>query len=668
MKNKVKILTMLLAALLVGFLLVTGCTNPTNGDPGADGKNGTEGPKGDAGVGEKGDQGDKGDPGAVGPAGPAAPLVETIDDYTSISLDSIKARFAAGVEKVVLALDDTLQSGATDTLVIPANKTLVIGEEVTLQPGSVIIATEGELNVTGKLKGATTSVVIVKNKAAYTDTDLVVDSIMPTYHDTLPSIVGGPIAVPTLALGTGGIAWTDLVSRMGMGTIPLYVTGDLIVKGGTFAPSSTIPISVYGDVKAEGIVALNTTGWSFGGTLAATGDVTVTGLASYTTKKLDTGGHTVKATDGAIFNLSSLTGSGQLELPNASTSVTISGGGGNVVFTAASATLALTAAVFNNGGTTTFLDDVTLPAAASFGGTVSVADGKKLTTASTGTITLALGAGLAVDSTPVLTNKGASSAVLTASAATIPLLFTAASGGNSAKITQGVAGTAHVITVTSGTLTLDAAYEVVSGAGQVGNLALAGNIRLGEKGSLVLTGLASDGAVLTGSGSLIGDGVTIVGGTAGWRAVGAASTSIIGPNSIGGTAVLTAVTGGVQPSITVAAGKKLTIDNGTVISLLGSGGGAVGSIKLLGAGGGSAVGGTLAFASGTTAKIMTAVTSGTSDGTPVLAGASFGGGLVVVTNATYLESITATAADAATLTIQATTATDIVLAGNTAIT
>jgi hypothetical protein len=249
----------------------------------------------------------------------------------------------------------------------------------------------------------------------------------------------------------------------------------------------------------------------------------------------------------------------------------------------------------------------------------------------------------------------------TSSAAAVPLTFSTAGGG---KITQGVAGAAHTFTVgNGGTLTLDGAYEVVSGVGQVGALTLTGDIRLGEQGSVILTGITgTDGAKLTGTGRLIGDGVTIVGGTNGWQAVGTSVVVTIGPDSIVGGAALTAVDGG-TPSITVAAGKRLT--NDAVINLKGDGA-VVGSITLVGAVG-NTNGGILAFGSGVTASVITAVTTGTQDPTPTLTGASFGTGLVVVVN-TNLESITATAADPATLTVQANTdGVNVVLAGNTAI-
>jgi hypothetical protein len=194
---------------------------------------------------------------------------------------------------------------------------------------------------------------------------------------------------------------------------------------------------------------------------------------------------------------------------------------------------------------------------------------------------------------------------------------------------------------------------------------LNGDIWLGSKGSVILVGAATaDGAVLSGTGRLISDGVTIVGGANGWQAVTAASSVAIGPNNTitsTGNAVLTAVAAGTA-SITVAAGKKLTIDNGTVISLLGSTSTTVGSITLLRAGGGSAVGGTLAFGKGTTASITTSNSTPSPDTTPLITHAAVGLGLTSTkTGGNKLISIIATDVDAATLTIQANTGTDDVV-------
>jgi hypothetical protein len=257
----------------------------------------------------------------------------------------------------------------------------------------------------------------------------------------------------------------------------------------------------------------------------------------------------------------------------------------------------LTAAVFNNKGTTTFVDDLVLPTTASFGGKASFADTKKLTTNGSSTaITLAPEASLAAGTTSILTNTSAAAVTFTSSSAAVPLTFSTAGGG---KITQGPLGGGHTFTVgNGGTLTLDGAYEVVStdGNGGVLELGSASNLRLSTGSSLVLTGAATNGAILKGTGKVTTSNIEIIGDTNGWQVLGA-GTVAIGPDTISAsasTAKLTGITSGSQ-AITVLAGKTLIIADATEINLA-----ATGSIVLTQAEGRLNLNGTAAKISGLT--------------------------------------------------------------------
>jgi hypothetical protein len=661
MKKNVKILTMLLAALLVGLLLVTGCTNPTNGDPGADGKNGTEGPKGDAGVGEKGDQGEKGDPGAVGPAGPAAPQVVTAVASTT-SLADIKTFFAEGADKVILTGDGTL-SGSAGTLVIPANKILATGKAVTLPAGSVLVATEGELSLTGTgtINGTGGSVVIVKNKAAYPSN--ILSSIQPEYHDTLPpdGMVGGSIALPSLVVGTGGIAWSTLAARMGP-TNTLYIIGDLTVNGGTVNTSAP-NVAVYGDVKAVGEITLGAALNLLNGALVANGGpLTVNGLAGNYTGDLDTGSYEVTAGTGtATYTLTGLrsSGNGKLKIPQTATSVSIGASptpgfevNGNVEFFAPGSTSPIavslgTGAVFGNTGTTTFPEGVALAGTARFDGKVSIGLNKSIAVADSGTITLTGNgkAALALETADVITNPS--------NTTNVGLAFAGATNGvvlgfplSGVGLTQSAGGTNnHSVTITgNAVLAPGATYTVASELNKVGTLSVTGSLNLKEESSLVLTGADANGAKLAGTGSVVADGITITGGGAdGWQAQGTGK-AVIAANAIGADAatgvILTALGNSSAPKITVAAAGTLTIGANTTIALRNNGG-AVGSIVLTKPTSGTT---TLAFAPVITSIITTGLTAETTVGAPTTTPiATIGNGLEVkkLDAGSLLASITA---------------------------
>jgi hypothetical protein len=258
------------------------------------------------------------------------------------------------------------------------------------------------------------------------------------------------------------------------------------------------------------------------------------------------------------------------------------------------------------GGAATFKEnvvfggDVTLKATGSavFEKTAFFADGTELiltAVASTVTLDKDTGGALAVG-TPAgnasdvwlhVLDVGSADVVLTPAANT-KLTFSASPKG----ITQSAVGTnAHSIAV-GGTATLvsGTTYTVASEATKLGTLAvststdeltLGGGFLDGDgdpvpggthsSPAVLLTGAAStSGAKLTGEGSLVAGGTTIVGGTAGtagWQVSGTGTVTIATDTITASapTAVLTAVTGTTPPTITVAAGETLSIGADTTV-------------------------------------------------------------------------------------------------------
>jgi hypothetical protein len=455
-----------------------------------------------------------------------------------------------------------------------------------------------------------------------------------------------------------------------MGPSTLYIIGDLNVKGGTV--NTTAPnITVYGDVKAEGTIDLAGAALTPGGALVATGPLTVNGLADFYTGKLDTGSHTVTAgtASATTYTLAALRGSdGKLVLPQTATAVSIGAsvtpgfdGNGNVEFTPGIGPAAVslgTGAVFGNTGTTTFPEGVTLAGTAIFGGKVSIANTKVLTP-STGLITLKGGASLAAGTTSVLINNAGADVTITPTA-NGKLTFTTADGG---KIAQGLTtGGTHTIALTSGNLTLapNTTYEVVSAVSNAGILSLTGNLSLGEGSSLVLTGVATDGAKLTGTGTggVIANGTKIVGGTDGWQATTGGLVTIE-QDSINATSTAVLVAGGSSAVITVDAGRTLNIGDTTVITL-----GSTGSIVLT-AHPTTANGGKLSFAPLITSGILTVGTTG-GNTTSIAGTTKVGLDLDSISGNTLLTITSNTSGD--THTLQATTAnTNVTLNASTSV-
>jgi hypothetical protein len=613
---------------LVGLLLATACTNPTNGDPGADGKDGTEGSKGDPGVGEKGEPGEKGETGAGGTAGPAGLSAETVTTEV-LDADLLTVYFKSGVDKVFLK-----KSGSADlaagTYTIPAEKTLIIVGEVTLDNDVVINAVDGTLDLSnGSINGGSSAVVLIKDKTAYSAAQIV-DCDTPAYYDQLPAQVDGDFIVPYLNIGTGGIAWTALVDIADGNKV--YVNGDIGVKTETL-DTAAVELIVYGDVKAEGELELDASGLELAGKLIATGLLTVDGLDTYT-GILDTGSYTVTDETSGITSvtLAELQGKGGKLVVNgtAITTVTIEGGDGNIDFTTAAVTLT-GASKFKNTGRTAFADNLTTPAAVELSGTASFISGKGLVLSNAGgIITLNNGAALALGGTKIITS-GANGTTLTPAQGTT-LVFTAG------VLTQATGD--HSITV-NGTVTLgpNASYVVDKGSGSAAAFVLGANAKfnLGAGSSLVLNGNASYGATLSGAGQLIGDGITIVGGT-GWKAVGTGNITI-GRNTITGAALTSLTAAGNDAVITVDAKKTLNLAVDTTIALGGSAA-KVGSIVLKADTAPNTNGGKLSFAKGITTSVTTG--NSTDPGNTKIEYADIGAGLEVVsaTSGNYLISIT----------------------------
>jgi hypothetical protein len=357
---------------------------------------------------------------------------------------------------------------------------------------------------------------------------------------------------------------------------------------------------------------------------------------------LNTGVKTVTAV-GTVFEIGGLKSSssdGKLLIPQTATGVTIGAvtdGNGNVEFLPGNPVAFATAASsFGNTGTTTFPDGATVTAVAltfagavdfggdldlsgvsgtvEFGGTASFANGKKITMAvATDIITLGKdGGALAVDGQKIIAANGAADAVLTPAVTTI--LTFGLIDGKPALTQDNSAAAVHQIAVSGGDVTLadNAVYKVNSAALKVGTLVVDGvEFDVGSSGSLVLDADGTNGAILTGTGSIVAGAAEITGGTGpgSWKAGAgiATDTVTITSNAItasAATGTFTASTG-TTAFIGVTAGTLVVQGN----IALGVG---VGSVVLTGDGN---TGGTLLLKSGAIPGLLTTGGATTNPGT-----------------------------------------------------
>jgi hypothetical protein len=576
MKETVKILTTLAAALLVSLLLATACTNPTNGEPGAPGAPGTPGTAGKDGAdGQDGEEGKTGAPGTPGQGtgGGAEPILT--GNITQAQMDALYAY----VNSVTWVSGVTVATGSYE---IPSGKTLAVLGDVSLSGANIEInaykATALDLSK-GRLVGGDSSDLILLNSAdknkyvptvVGSSTAKITDAaVVPTPVESItaaiPADIVGPVLVQSLSVkGTGGTTLSQIAGYIT--GHDLYVMEKLVMEEDAInLPSSGDYIHVYGDIQAE--TALTVTDVAKldlkGSIVAATPTLTVTGLNNLGANPLDTGSSTVSPsgtpTTITITTLNSTGTGGKLALPSSVETVAITGGTGNVVYGVIPATLQGT---FGNGGTVAFPDaDLTLGGALSFSGTASLFTGKGITGGAYG-VTLTPGAKLAVGTADVIRNSDDTNPVIiTLGTNTDKLAFTAA------VVTQSGSG-GHTITVSGGgTLALGSGvtYTVQSGSSNVGTLTVsAGTFDLGTGGELVLTSGTTGGtaALLKGAGKVAAGGIEIVGGGNGWEAVGTGAITISAAGVAAGTAALTAQDA--SSAIEVAAAGNLTVTTGKI--------------------------------------------------------------------------------------------------------
>jgi hypothetical protein len=360
MKKDVKILTMLLAALLVvGLLLATACTNPTNGEPGAPGTPGKDGAAGKDGAdgtdGGDGEDGINGSPGTgTGGGGTETTLTG------SVSVASMEALYKV-VNKVTWVTGVTVAAG---TYEIPSGKTLVVVGDVALGSGNIIInAYNGSLNLSGgTITGDGAGDVILLNAQidSATKANIKGTASIPELVTTIDAAVPPKgVMVSSLPIGGSGEITAANFNTYATGG-RVYVIDDLTITGD--AALTNAQVTVFGDTTTDGDLTL-TTNTILRGKLTVTDDKVITGL-NFFTNTLDIGTHAVEGT-GAVINLARLDADtatpGTLELSGTLTTVSIGGGNGQITV---SGTPGFTGGgVFGNSGLTTFETAVTVATA-----------------------------------------------------------------------------------------------------------------------------------------------------------------------------------------------------------------------------------------------------------------------------------------------------------------
>jgi hypothetical protein len=604
-----------------------------------------------------------------------------------LSPSLLASYFATGVETVYLSDinvgSSTLPAGL---YIVPKDKTLVISGNVPVTTGTVINAVDGTLDLSnGDITSLGTVTLHLNDRdraaAAAGGKFSTGTFVTPVYLTAIPATgtISGDVVLSSLTLGTGGITPLALASYANSSGSKVYVAGDLVVNDSEIdIPSGVSQIVVYGDIRAEGNITLtDISNLDLTGSLKAAANITVTGLNNIGSIPLDTGSgyRVVVGVDSSnaaltILALANLKGTGTLVLDEDIGEINITTGTGNIEFTedtvlSASSTITTTGTTSFKGtaefsdavaftGPVNFADDLTVGGASggvTFGRRASFAGGAVITlVAGTSIITLGQNGALA-NTSNIISNTTGTPAVFTP-AAGATLAFSAAG------ITQGGA-----ITLTGGPAVLGGDYTIKTS----GTLTATGGLTIGPAGSIILSADSTNGAILAGAGAAASTSIEVVGGTNGWKAVGASGSVTISADTIAAAsgAVLTAITGGTQPSITVLAGETLNIAAATTIDLQGSGG-VVGSIVLKGDISDGAI---LAFARGTDSIVTTAnTTAPAGDSSPVITNSPvFGIGLDVQKDSSGdLYTITSTDTDPTDLTIQAATG-DATLNGATAV-
>ena len=494
------------------------------------------------------------------------------------------ATFAGTTYKVFVTGNLTID--ATTTPFNTGSANLVVLGDTTAKGTFTAGATTklGNLTASGALTLSGVSKADKLDTAAYTVTSI--DTAVEL--DSLDSGADGKLSL------TGSVTAVDIDGGNGNIQFPNAtgtITGLSLENTGTIAFNhAAAALSIPGAVQAV-----------FGGDVTLAGGIN-TGAADSTSKITFKGNVTLG--DGKAITIAESTtasavtlyagksiyaGTTKLVTAATNTAFTAAADGAVLTFTAATG-LALSAQGVEFNGDVVFYGDLTLTAVpATFGGTAYFADTKKITmTTVASVITLNEGALLAHgDATKIPAVYSAILGGYTDGATLTPAANTTLTfGANGTKsITQ--AGTAgHGITIGDNAVLLPSAtYTVASEAEKIGTLTVDTNATLiiiegvlaGATGAdntaasakLVLTGAATtNGALLTGAGSVVAGGTTIVGGDDGWQAVGTGTVTIAvdAITASAATAVLTAQHA--NSAITVAEGETLFIAANTAITVV----------------------------------------------------------------------------------------------------
>ena len=567
------------AAVTCAALFLVGCESPTNGDAGAAGANA---------------------PGTL-PSGatPAmlAALFETTDTVI-VGLPLGEGTFTVPAGKTLAVAGTVDISSVDDTVINAYYGTLDVSDGgFTVDSGNVFIVPQAK---------------VAEVKAALTGAGVVPEKFTGTLSGSTPALTA-PAVFESLGIGgSGQITAADFATFTA--SYPAYVVGDVTIDASTAAVLSSANLTVYGEIKAGGTSASLTLGANVKGSLTATSNLTLAGTITGVTK-LDTGAFTVSSalTSVSLTELNSGAG-GKFVLTGDVTAAAIGGGNGNIEFSSATLTIG-NGDTFGNTGLTAFTNaagvavttgDITFKGPVTFAGDLTLtakgaifyssasfaaSKGLKLVAVTDSKVTLKPGAALGITDAHtvwgyVLANYGSADVVLTPVANT---KLTVSGANLSARtITQSSIpdNAVHGITITGkASLVAGSTYTVASASNKVGTLTVTGELHLGagvltgpdtyddNSAKLVLTSDTSTyGAKLTGAGKVVA-GNTEIGGTNGWQAVGAGSSSkiIISVDTIdaqvaAGTGdaagILTAQT--TAATITVKNGGTLTVEHGTI--------------------------------------------------------------------------------------------------------